>query len=136
MKVYFESPLTIVTDKILEHRGTVYQINQITHMDIDNDSSYQKSKYESEKSKKYSKYFWGAVLVFIGILTNDVPFIMWIFLIIGIINLMIGITIIPELEETTYVINLAFSNGKRTEIYGDEKSIIDLRDALAKAMHT
>jgi len=135
MKNFYESKSTLVTEKIIDHRGSVFQINQITDMKITDDSSFLKTKYLDEKSRRDSKFIWGGILIFLGLLFNDAAFLMWPLLIIGVIFILIGFSTNPKLKETTYTLHINFSNGKELEIYGDRTPIIQLRDAVAEAMH-
>ena len=135
MKVFYESDSTVVTEKILDHNGSVFQINQITDMNITDDSYLVNARFREEKKSKTSKFIWGGILILLGLLFNDVDFLMWPLLIIGAILLLIGFSMNPKLQETTYTLHLSFSNGKELNIYGDKTPIIQLRDAIAQAMH-
>ncbi len=139
MEVLYETSNTVVTPATIIRGSEIYQINQITDMAIYDDSEWKENVYKKAVSDKEAKSGCGTMLM-IGAI---VSFFMWKSIIFSAIVLIIGLVLwffnkdVSHIkkEEPLYYLRISFSNVKSLEIRGDKEVILELHEAITKAMH-
>jgi len=139
MEVLYETNNTVVTPATIIRGSEIYQINQITDMAIYDDSKWKEDVYKKAVSDKETKSGCGIMLI-IGAI---VLFFMWKSIIFSAIVLVIGLglwlfnrdTSNIKKEEPIYYLRISFSNVKSLEIQGEKDAILELHEAITKAMH-